>query len=771
MSLAAGVRLGAYEIVSHIGSGGMGDVYRARDTKLNREVALKLLPDAFTLDPDRLARFKREAQVLASLNHPHIGAIHGFEESGGVPALVLELVDGPTLADRLERGPLRVEEALGYACQIAEALETAHEQGIVHRDLKPANIKLTADEKVKVLDFGLAKAIEKSPASAAVANSPTLSVLATQAGIIMGTAAYMSPEQAKGTATDRRTDVFSFGVVLYEMLTARQPFHGETAAEIMATVLIREADLSALPSNIHPRIAELIARCLEKQPKKRWQAMGDLRLELESIAAAPYRSDAEPRVAIARRPLWKRALPVAVAVVATAAASSFLNRWMSKPQSIEVVRFSIPRSDFGPVGAALAVSPDGNRLVYVGAAGVDQWQLMLRTMSEQEPRPIPGTVTRGTIVAPTFSPDGRFIVYYVVGERLLKKIPVTGGPAVTLSTLKMLPAGRMSWYGDSILVGQGLEIVNVPANGGEHQPAVRVEAGSSLSNPQVIDDRGSILFSLAVGTLGDAGWEKAQIVVQTRDGSHHVVASGADPRYVPTGHLVFVQGGSLLAVPFDATNHRILGSPAPVIEGVARSPTGIVAHAAISPGGTLAYVPGPATAAGGRTIGLVDLTNGKLQPLPIPPGAYNHPRLSPDGRRVAIASDDGREGVIWIYDLIGRAPPRRLTYAGRYTSPIWTPDGQFVTYRSDQDSNRGLLLQRADGTGPVEHLTKAEMGSDHFPDSWSPDGKILTFRVQSGTGSIWTVTRDEPRTPKPLVQVKDSSQSMSQFSPDGRWIA
>jgi len=773
MPLAIGARLGGYEIVSPLGTGGMGEVYRARDTKLNRDVALKVLPEAFTLDPDRLARFKREAQVLAALNHPHIGAIYGLEESGAVQALVLELVDGPTLADRLQRGALRVEEALPLACQMAEALETAHEQGIVHRDLKPANIKVTADNKVKVLDFGLAKAIEKSPASETVANSPTLSVLATQAGVIMGTAAYMSPEQAKGVETDRRSDIFSFGVVLYEMLTARQPFHGETAAEIMASVLIRDADLDALPANLHPRIRELITRCLDKQPKKRWQAMGDLRLELESLIANPYRADAPGSMVFVRPPLWKRALPVAAAVALTAAAMTVANRWLSTPKPTDVVRFSVGAPDFRPGSASVAISPDGTRLVYVGTAGVDRSQLMLRNMSDSDAHAIPGTAVRGVITTPVFSPDGRFLAYFAVGERALKKIAVTGGAAVTLCSLTVSPVGSVSWRGDTIAVA-GDGIFTISANGGEPRVAIPNEPGIAVESPQLLDDRGSILFARASSSSSGTGsrWDKAQVVLHTADGSNHVVVpTGSDPRYLPSGHLVYVAGGSLLAVQLDPVRARIVGSPVPVVEGVSRSATGATAHAAMSNTGTLVYLPGPVTASSARTLGTIDIRDGRVHPLPIPANAYAHPRISPDGRLVAVVTDDGTDAVIWIYDLIQHGPPRRLTFGVKSTAPIWTPDGRSVTYQSEQQGARGLFLQHADGTGPVQRLTKADQGTEHFPDSWSPDGKTLAYCVQARTSSIWTVAPEGDHTPKLLFEAKDRSTAAAAFSPDGRWIA
>jgi eukaryotic-like serine/threonine-protein kinase len=779
LSLTPGTRVGAYEVLALLGSGGMGEVYRARDTRLQRDVALKVLPDAFTLDADRLARFKREAQLLASLNHQNIGAIYGLEQADGAQALVLELVEGPTLAERLQQGRLPVEEALAHAIQVAEALETAHEQGIVHRDLKPANVKLTKTGSVKVLDFGLAKAMERRPAAGTIANSPTLSVLATQAGIIMGTAAYMSPEQAKGAETDRRADIFSFGVVLYEMLTGRQPFHGETAAEIMASVLIRDADVSALPADLNPRIQALIKRCLEKHPRKRWQAIGDVRAELESIAAAPYRSDTAPAHIV--MPLWKRALPVAVGVVVTAAASTLANRWLANPPAREIVRFSIPAPDFRGQAAAIAMSPDGTRLLYVGVFDTDKSQLMMRSLGDWETRPIPGTATVGAIQSPTFSPDGRFVAYFDVQTRTLKKIAVTGGAAVTLCTAPPtgVPIG-ISWRADMIAfslgtgtsMGQGAGIFTVSSNGGEPHLAVRIDAGSAASRPQIVDDRGSILFAMAPSGLNSIGrWDAARIILQTPDGTRHVVLDGGtDPRSLPSGHLLYAVGGTILAIPFDVASARVTGAPFPVLEGVARSPTGSSAQFGISASGSIAYVPGPATGSSGRTLGLMNVGNGKVQPLPMAPNAYAHPRLSPDGHLVAVASDDGRDATIWIYDVVRGGPPRRLTFSGHNRSPIWTPDGQFITYQSDRDGNRGLFLQRADGTGTVERLTKAEAGFEHFPESWTPDGKILSFTMRSPMSSVWTVSREGDRAPKPLLQSKDRSYWSSEFSPDGRWI-
>ena len=419
-----GTSLAHYEILGLLGEGGMGQVYRARDTKLGRAVAIKVLPEAFRSDADRAARFEREAKLLATLNHPNIAALYGLEESGGCRFLVMELVEGDTLADRLARGPLPLDEAVRVAVQIAEALEAAHEKDIVHRDLKPANVKLAADEKIKVLDFGLAKATEPDSSVAGITNSPTLSIAATHAGVVLGTAAYMSPEQAKGLPADHRSDIFSFGVVLHEMLTGRQPFQGETAAEVMASVMVRESDLSAVPADCNPRLVELLKRCLEKNPKKRWQAIGDVRAELEAIAVSPRVSRAAAATTLGTPSLWRRVVMPAFTAVAGAAvaAAAIYSRIPTPPETI-VTRFAFGLGEgqaFTNTGRQLvAMSPDGTKMVYVA-----NQRLWLRLMSDLEARPIAGAgpANQG-ITNPVFSPDGQSIVFYSLEDRALKRVP------------------------------------------------------------------------------------------------------------------------------------------------------------------------------------------------------------------------------------------------------------------------------------------------------------------------------------------------------------
>ena len=770
--MVIGQTLGSYTILSKLGEGGMGEVYRARDTRLGRSVAIKVLPEAFATDADRVPRFEREAKVLASLNHPHIAALYGMEHGAGqVPIhfLIMELVEGETLLERLARGAIPVGEALPIAIQIADALESAHEQGVVHRDLKPANIKITPDDKVKVLDFGLAKAMDSSPAASSAASSPTVVLLTTQAGMIMGTAAYMSPEQAKGAAIDRRSDVFSFGVVLYEMLTGQRPFRGDTGAQVMASIIALEADLTALPAGTDPRLAVLLKRCLEKNPKKRWQAMGDLRIELEALAAAPTpAATATFAVTPATPPLWRRVMPVALLVAVTAGASVFATRWLTPAPARDVVRFAFPSPNYNRAFQNLALSPDGTRLVYVVDVGPGQRQLMLRSMGESQARPIPGA--EGQVSSPSFSPDGQFVAFYSGADQALKKVALTGGPAVTLARM-VAPFSGPHWGARGILITQPTGGLRISPDGGEPEVVIPVALSERISSPQYIGDDGSILFTLTTEAFG-TGWEKGQVIIQTADGARRVVVSSAsDPRYLSSGHLVFASGANLLAVPFDLAGFRTTGPPVPIVEGISRGISQLfVAHYAVSASGSLAYLPAEApTAAARRNLALINL-DGSSQLLPVPPNAYQHPRISPDGTRIVVATETADDSAIWIHDLAGDGLPRRLTFDGRNAAPIWTRDGKFVTFQSDREGDRGLFQQSADGNRAAERLTKSELIVNHFPESWSPDGKTLSLRVATEVTSIWTWSAEGDRLPKPLLQ-GTQSYAMSEFSPDGRWLA
>jgi serine/threonine-protein kinase len=766
--MLTGTRLGAYEIVGSLGAGGMGEVYRATDTKLGRAVAIKILPDAFAADGDRVPRFEREAKLLASLNHPHIAALFGMEQAEGRHFIIMELVEGETLADRLRDGPLTIDETLGFAAQIADALEAAHEQGIVHRDLKPANVKITPGGRVKVLDFGLAKTVEPGAAAHSVSQSPTFSVHATQAGTIMGTAAYMSPEQAKGLPADRRSDVFSFGVVLYEMLTGRQPFHGETAAEVMASVMIHDADLAALPSTIPPRLREIITRCLEKQPRQRWQAMGDLRVELEALRAAPLPSAPSAATAIpapARASLWKHVAPIVAAVVLTAAGTALVvNRWRPSPAR-GVVRFSIPAHDIRLISASLAVAPGGAAIAYVSVTS-NQAQLLVRRVQDFEAKPIEAARAQ-LITSPAFSDGGASLAFFA--DRQIRRVDLRGGPAVTICTVPGQVRG-LSWRGSRLLFAVENAIYRVADSGGTPEVVAQFNEGELAGLPQAIDDDGTLLYNLASGR--ELATATRQVILQTRSGKRTVVADNAvNPFYVEPGRVLFMREGTLMAIRVDLRTGEVLAGPVPLVEGITRLLSmAPVFHVAVSTDGALAYVPGAIGNVSRSRLALVE-QNGTIEFLNMPLHFYGHPRLSPDGSRLAVESDDGKETALWVGPVTGNTPLRRLTFEGRNTAPVWTNDGQYLAFQSERGGDRGVYMQRADGSAPAVRLTRAEPDSQHIPESWSPDDRLLTMRVSAGRfTSIWLAARDGTA-PKPLVQVENRSAYASAFSPDGRWLA
>jgi serine/threonine-protein kinase len=771
-----GTKLAHYEITSHLGTGGMGEVYQATDMKLGRSVAVKVLLEAVAQDSERIARFEREAKLLASLNHPNIATLYGMEVSGGKHFLVMELVEGATLAERIKRNPIPVEEAVRIARQIVEALEAAHEKGIVHRDLKPANVKITPDDKVKVLDFGLAKAMENAPVNATLSNSPTLSFGATQVGVILGTAAYMSPEQAKGFVADPRSDVFSFGCVLYEMLSGRQAFQGETVSEIIAAVLIREPDPSALPSDLNPRMLELLRHCLEKNPKRRLQAVGDLRLELETIAAAP-RAVASRQAAAKPQPLWRRAIPVLVTAIVFSVIAGVTAWNTRKPDPVNIVRLPLVLPEGQQLltfSHPLAISPDGTRMVYVANN-----QLFLRTMGEWEARPIAGTPGGpGSIGEPFFSPNSQWVGFYSREDSAIKKVAVTGGAAVLIC--KTDTVSGATWTGDQIWFARLRDkgIMRVSENGGEPVEIVpRKMPSETMQRPQLLNGGRSLLYTVAIEGGGDDRWDTAQIVVQSLPAGDRnvVIRGGTDARYLPTGHLVYALGGTVFAILFDEKTGKTQGGSVPILEAVMYSKgtnTG-ASHFDVSVKGSLAYVPGngSASATPQRTLAQLDRT-GKAQPLPLPPQNYLHPRVSPDGKQLAFGTDDGREAGIWIYDLKGNGPPRKLTVGGRNLDPVWTTDSLSITFRSVRDGASGLFQQRADGVGSAERLTKVDSGRTQVPESWS--GKTLLYR-QMGLGTsieLWTLSLDGEKKTAPLLQASSTSVlTEAVFSPDGHWFA
>jgi len=767
MPLAVGTRLGVYEVTGVLGAGGMGEVYRARDSKLGRAVAVKVVRDELGADPDRISRFEREAKMLAALNHPHIAALYGMDVADGRHFLVMELIEGETLADRLRRGPLPVDETLKIAQQITDALEAAHERGIVHRDLKPANVKITPDDNVKVLDFGLAKAMENERTASSMSDSPTLSMMASQAGIILGTAAYMSPEQAKGFPADHRSDVFSFGVVVYEMLTGRQPFQGDTAAEVLASVLVRDPELSRLPAGLNPRLGDLIRRCLEKSAKRRWQAIGDVRAEIEAIAAMPEVMPAASLPVAPPRPLWRRALPVAVAAVVTGGMTAAA-AWYFKPAPLrEVARLviALPEESVPAGRNPLAISPDGQSIVF--AAGR---RLFLRSLSSFDVKPLPGTDSQDIAVVPAFSPDGRSIAFFATADASIKRLDLAGAVAHTVSPATVPFA--MSWGPDGILVADADGISLVSPRGGPKARLIPVKDDETATSPQQLPG-GQILFAIATGQGLDR-WDRAQIVVQAPGSSDRrpIINGGSDPRYLPTGHIVYSLGGSLMAIAFDVRRLETRGNAIPVLEGVRRSTSGAsgAANYAVSDTGSLIYVAGPTGSSGTVSEIILSDRKGVVETLKLPAGAYSEPRVSPDGQRIAFTSGD-KDTTIWVYDLAGTSAMRRLTYGGSNRHPVWSSDSTRVTFQSDREGDPGIFWQLADGSGGAERLTRAEPGVSHDPESWSAKGDALLFAVRKGNErSLWIYSA-KTKTSEPFGGIRSTNQIGAVFSPDAAWVA
>jgi serine/threonine-protein kinase len=774
LALAPGTRFGPYEVIAQIGAGGMGEVYRARDTKLNRDVALKILPEAVTLDGDRIARFRREAQVLASLNHPNVAAIYGIEDSGSTHALVLELVEGPTLADRIAKGPIALDEALPMAKQIAEALEAAHEQGIIHRDLKPANIKLRDDGTVKVLDFGLAKAMEPASAiSPALTASPTITTPAmmTGVGMILGTAAYMSPEQAKGRPADKRSDVWAFGCVLYEMLTGKRAFEGEDVSDTLAAVLRAEPDWSALPADARNAVATTIRKCLEKDRKRRIPEISTVRFLLDD--AAPRSMPESPPAAARQKTLRQGAMLVAVGALAAVAMTGAIMRLTTATAAPSVVtRF---RVTFGERQLTalnrneLAISPDGTALAYIAGN-----RLYVRRMAELEARPLTSEgPDQGTLAMPVFSPDGGFIAFYSNDASgaggAIRKVAVGGGVAVTLVPLTANAPYGMSWGSDGLLfVEPAKGVMRLPSSGGTPELIVALRNDELAYGPQMLPDGTNVLFTVSSNSL----WETGRVVVESLK-SHErktVVEEGADARFVPTGHLLYASSGVLFAVPFDLRRLQPAGGATLVVEGIRRAANATpAAFFDVSLNGTLAYAPGPASSSfGSLDVGLVD-RSGMVTPLKLPPASYEFPRVSPDGRRLAVQTD-GKDANIWIYDLSGATQLQRLTNGGRNLHPVWSSDSRRVAFQSDREGDQAIFWQPADGRGAAERLTRPEKDTAHIPESWSPDGKHLLFAAVKGTtNSLWSFSPQD-RKSMPFGDVQSRSLPAASFSPDGRWV-
>jgi serine/threonine protein kinase/Tol biopolymer transport system component len=793
MALSAGTRVGPYQILVPLGAGGMGEVYRARDTRLNRDVAIKVLPDLFARDPERLARFQREAQVLASLNHPHIAHIHGLEETGGVRALVMELVEGDNLAQRIARGAIPLDDALAIAMQIAEALEAAHEQGIIHRDLKPANVKVRPDGTVKVLDFGLAKALDRfssSSSEAALANSPTVASPATDGrtavGVILGTAAYMSPEQAAGKPVDRRSDLWAFGVVVMEMLTGRPVFTGETVAHVLASVLKIDPDWTALPPETPAPMRKLLRRCLEKDRKRRLDSAADARLEIDE-ALTSIGDDGAVTTVTTPGAAWRRVLPWSVAAILAIAAS--VATWLLKgPTPQPPVRLAINLPPGQRLAAlnqpALAISPDGKNLVYVAVQGRDSngattnqgqpaiQQLYVRPLESLEARPVSGT--EGA-VSPFFSPDGQWIGFFAGGQ--LKKVSVNGGAAVTLAIAPHPGGGSWSSQGTLALQlrqtgQQGLQ--QISPEGGAPQPLTRLGKGEFIHRwPKFLPGGHALLF---VGSATGATWGRAHVAVETiREGEQKnpsgslrtILAQGTQPHYAPTGHLVYAQSGTLMAAPFDARRLALKGAAVPALEGVMQFNTTGAAQYSLSSTGTLVYVAGKLDDGQSRLVWVS--RNGEEQPLAAAPQNYVFPRVSPDGRQVAVEILEQEEQT-WVYD-VSRDHLTRLAFEGTVNNvPAWSPDGKRIAFSSNRSGvASNLFWALADGSGGAERLAASD--SVNFPNSFSRDAQLLAYvEVTLETGSDIWVLRMSDRKGQPFLQAP-YEETAPAFSPDGRWLA
>jgi serine/threonine protein kinase/Tol biopolymer transport system component len=757
--------IGHYRIVSKLGEGGMGAVYRAHDTKLNREVAIKVLPDALANDPDYLERFTREAQVLASLNHPNIAAIYGVEDR----AIVMELVEGETIADRIAHGPIPLEDALAIARQIAEALEAAHEKGIIHRDLKPANVKVTPEGVVKVLDFGLAKAAD-SGASASTVNSPTLTLRSTQVGVILGTAGYMAPEQAAGKPVDRRADIWSFGVTLYEMLTGQMLFTGETISHTLASVLKDKIDFDV--PQAPPPIRRLLARCLERNPKERLRDIGEARIAIRDYLANPAPEVAAP---VSRRLPWIMSALLFLALLLLALAGSLAwNLRPSPPPPVIRIRHTLAAGQTfsNRRRTMLAISPDGTQIAYVA-----DLRLYVRSLSELQGRPVAGTESEAGVTNPVFSPDGKSLVYYDNIAEALKRVPVGGGTPATICPASN-PYG-ISWTDDTIVFAEFPRgILRVTATGGQPEIIVPLKGTALLAEASLLPGGEAVLFAAA-----DMG--NAQIALGTSDASAQIVAqvlktgerkvlvkSGITPRFSPTGHLLYFLNGVIYGVRFDARRLETSGTPVALVEGVASAPG--VTQFALSSAGSIVYIEGPVSAQGNRSDGLA-ITDREaiVQALKVPPGAYAYPRLAKNGKSVTYQVDDAKEASVWIWDLAGVSAPRRLTLPGSGSNryPIWSADGERVAYQSNREGDQGIWWQPADGSGLPERLTKPSQGVEHIPDSWAPDGRTFSFtEIKGNVSAVWTYSlRDQTAT---VLAAEPGAQfGRSAFSPDGRWVA
>jgi len=799
MPLAAGTRFGSFEILSLLGAGGMGEVYRSRDSRLNRDVALKILPDLFANDPDRLARFRREAQMLAALNHPNVAAIHGLEDEKGRHALVLELVEGPTLADRIVHGALPLDEALPIAKQIVDALEAAHEQGIIHRDLKPANIKVRDDGTVKVLDFGLAKAMSRTEQDSSVVRpdvtaSPTLLSPATMtsAGVILGTAAYMAPEQARGKAVDHRADIWAFGCVLYEMLTGRRAFDGDEVSDTLAGILRGNPEWNALSPSTPHALRRLLRRCLEKNPRERLQAIGDARLDIADALRDGPEKESAATTAAPRRSF----LPLLGAVAATALIVASAT-WALKPATsdsdVRVTRALIDSNAFDhrppakpgearaairPDRTSLALSPDGRILVFRGIAvdvnpgGGTQSVLFVRSLDSLTATPIATTTGADS---PFFSPDGAWIGYWDGGE--LRRVPVAG--STTYTTIARVPgegtpriAGVTWGDDDTIVFSTGGDLWSVSASGGSPKRIVQKRDDEyALKLPHLLPGGKTVLFTRQSTNFR---WDDARIVARSlATGEQKVLLEdAADARYMGTGHLVFMRRGKLMAVPFDPQNLTLRGGAVALVDDVMQAANmgntntdSGAGQFAISDRGTLVYATGGIRPDDQRELVWVS-RDGKVEPIPAPKREWVGARLSPDSQKIVTFTSDFR---VWVYDIARGTLTPLTSQQERGAWGTFSPDGTRVVFQSVLAGRSFLVWKVVDGNDKAEQLDP-NAHEVQTPNSWSRDDKIAFVQGGDTTrGDIW-VFDARTRKPSPLIHT-EANELHPAFSPDGKWLA
>jgi eukaryotic-like serine/threonine-protein kinase len=781
VAIQSGNRVGPYEVLARIGVGGMGEVYRARDVKLGRDIALKVLTEAFASDAERMARFQREAKVLASLNHPNIASIYGLEDSGNTPALVMELVEGPTLADRIQLGPIPIDEALDIAKQLSEGLEYAHERGIVHRDLKPANVKVANDGTAKILDFGLAKAVEGDPASIDISTSPTISRLATQAGILLGTAAYMSPEQAKGRQVDRRADIWAFGCVVYEMLTGKMAFQGDSVADTLAAVIKQDPDWSRLPAATPLGVRQLLQRCLKKDAKQRLQAIGDARLALEEVLTGTPDAAPLPAGEVVSVSYWHRALPWALsgALAVALAAGALMVRFDPEPRApAEAMRFQVRPAAMLANGGAFALSPDGRQLAFVAMTSDGVPRLWIHSLNALEARPLSGSELSSTPPPFFWSPDSRYIAFEDNGGKL-KKIDIFGGGAETVCDLHDTVAIGGSWNRDGVIIfgASNGGLMQVSANGGPVSPLTTIDKSQGETGhllPSFLPDGRHFIYHRSSTEAGDHGIFIGSLGVKPeQQSSQRLLESDFGAAYVASsdpglGQLLFVRDGALMTQPFDAHHLELKGEPATIISQVGTFRE--FGFFSASANDVLVY----RTGGGGEAYQLTWLDReGKILGKAGKPGVYSGPALSPDGTRAAVSESadvQNAKNDLWLVDF-SRGTTTRFTFGSSATQdPVWSPDGKRIVFPVERDGIYDLYQKPASGAEDEALLLKS--GDSKYPSSVSRDGRFLLYFANNPKTKydLWVLPLDGSAKPFPFLQT-ESNEIDGHFSPNGQWVA